>query len=169
MHAYCSQTVNCVYILSFGKTTGCRDCCCGMTNGGESKGCSKASLETGGGPGQTTGCLSKLFFGWRALEPRGEICHRHSVLGIPRSDASLVGLTKACGKPSLLAYPRMRILKRSFSTAQSSAPTSTPQVRQKKGTTRSWPFSWGIEYQDSCGSRWPWQPEPVHSYRRRTP
>lgn len=143
--------------------TGCQDCCCEMTNGLESTGCSKPSLETVGEPARTTGWSSKRCCGWRVPPHRSETYRRHSVHEIPCSDASLADQTKGSGKPSLPAYPRMRISRRSFSTALSFAPTSTRQVRRKR-TTRSWLFSWGTEHQDSCCGRWLGHPEPVHPH-----
>lgn len=42
----CSQKADCVYILSFGLKTGCRDCCYAMTNGNESSRCCTARQQS---------------------------------------------------------------------------------------------------------------------------
>lgn len=42
-----------------------------------------------------------------------------------------------------------------------------PLTNQKKGATRSWPFSWGIEHQDSRCCGWTRQFGTIPSHRRR--
>ena len=165
----CSQKAKCVHILSFGKKTGCQDCCCETTSGCELKDFSKASPETVVGQARTIACLLKRCSGWHGQARRGAIFRSLSGPGIPRSAVSRAGPTKAYGKPSSPDCPKTLISKRCFWTARLFVRTSTRQGLQKKGTTRYWPFSWGLEHQDSCGRRWAWQSGAIPSLWRRAP
>lgn len=164
----CSQMNNCVYILSFGLRAGCRDCCYAMTNGDESSQCCTARQATVVVPVQIIGCLLKRFSGWRELAPLGVTCLSVLGHGIRSSGASHAGQTKVSGRRSLPCSAKTQILRKFFSIAPSCGRTNTRPAHPKKRATKSWPFSWGLEHQDSCGGRWTGQSGAFPSDRRRT-
>ena len=152
----------------FWTKTGCLDCYYVMTNGYGLNRCSKGKQEIAAEPVLTIDSLLKRCCGSRALAFLGEIFHPSLVRGIVSSGASRAGLTKASGRRYLLRCQRMPISKKCSLIVRSSVHTSTLPALQKKGTTRYWPFSWGIEYQDSRCRGWLGQPGTISSHRWRT-
>jgi len=147
----CSQTDNCVYILSFGLRTGCRDCYYATTNCCESNQCCTAKPGIVAVAGQTIACLSKQCSGWQEPGLRGVISRQALDHGIRCSDAFRVGRTKVSGRRFSPRSARTQTSRKCFSTVRLCGRTSTQPAHPKKRATKSWPFSWGLEYQDLCG------------------
>lgn len=65
------------------------------------------------------------------------------------------------------SFAKMSTSRKCFSIAPLYGRTSTLPEPPKKRATKSWPFSWGPEHKDSCGSRWSGQSGALPSDRLR--
>lgn len=150
----CSQWLDCVYILSFGCATRCRDCSYVTTNGNELNPCCKARPEIEAEPVQITDCSLRQCSGWPEQARRGATCHPDSGRGTACSGASRAGRTKVSGRRCLLRCARRPTSRKCFSTVRLCEHTSIRPGPQKKRASRYWTFSWGLEHQDSRSGRW---------------